>query len=120
MKLRLFFAICVLAAGLSGTVLARAPNQTEAEVTRDQEELAIQRTSAQMSGASENEMVALDRMSLVLEVRSRIAAWRAEREMARKAGDKELAFRIERRIHTAKREILDIARADSRMSAARE
>jgi hypothetical protein len=133
MRHRTLLLTCALAAGLTGSTFAHAPdsadggvslpttertshtsgglrdwfsapkyNETEADVTRDEEELAIQRTTARLSGGDE---AAFDRLEKELELRGRIARWRAVRDRARKAGDTARATRTERRIHSAKQEL---------------
>lgn len=136
---RTILLTCTFAAGLAGSVFAHEPdsggggvslpttertprtsggwrdwfsppkyNETEGEVAREEEELALQRTSARLSGRDEAPFA---RQEKELELRGRIARWRAERDRARKNRDTARATRIERRIHSTKQELLAIARS---------
>lgn len=79
-------------------------NKTESEIAMEQEQLAIQRTSASMSGDTSAEAT-IARQEAQLEIRARIARWRAERDAARDKGDKARAAKLDRRIHIAKGEL---------------
>lgn len=84
-------------------------NETEQDVRAAQEQLAIQRTSATLSCAAPRELAALDRQSDILDVRLVIAIARQKRDGARKAGNTKLAAQLERKVHQAKLELLEIA-----------
>jgi hypothetical protein len=79
-------------------------NETETDVAMEQEQLAIQRTSASMSGDAST-VTAIARQEDQLEIRARIARWRTERDAARNKGDKTRAAKLDRRIHAAKKEL---------------
>lgn len=84
-------------------------NETEKDVRQEQEELALHTTTAKLSCASESDMAALDRQGQMLEVRLAIAVARRQRDQARKAGNKKLADKLERKVHGAKLKLLEIA-----------